>query len=86
MQATCDSNGRFLDVSICHPSATSDFLAFTTSVFKQRLETPGFLADGLCLFGDNAYVNAFYMATPFKVVGRPGRWSRPFCTIKSSLK
>jgi hypothetical protein len=68
MQATCNSNGLFLDVSICHPGATSDFLAFSTSLFKQRLETPGFLAVGLCLFGDNAYVNAFYMATPFKGV------------------
>jgi hypothetical protein len=34
MQATCDANGRFLDVSICHPGATSDFLAFSMSPLK----------------------------------------------------
>jgi hypothetical protein len=68
MQATCDSDGKFLDVSIMHPGATSDFLAFSTSPLKHQLEIPGFLATGLCLFGDNAYVNTLYMATPFKAV------------------
>jgi hypothetical protein len=68
MQATCDSEGKFLDVSIHHPGATSDYLAFSTSHLKYQLQTPGFLATGLCLFGDNAYVNTFYMATPFKAV------------------
>ena len=34
-----------------------------------KLETPGFLKPGLCLFGDNAYVNTPYMATPYKNVG-----------------
>jgi hypothetical protein len=68
MQATCDANGLFLDVSICHPGATSDFLAFSTSPLKHLLETRGFLAPGLCLFGDNAYVNTYYMCTPFKAV------------------
>jgi DDE superfamily endonuclease len=68
MQATCDSKCRFLEIDVHHPGATSDFLAFFMSEFKTKLEEPGFLADGLCLFGDNAYVNTSYMATPFKSV------------------
>jgi hypothetical protein len=58
-----------LDVSICHAGATSDyFLLFFTLPLKHKLEQIGFLAPGLCLFGDNAYVNTHYMATPFKGV------------------
>jgi DDE superfamily endonuclease len=34
----------------------------------RKLETKGFLAPGLCLFGDNAYVSTPYMATPYKNV------------------
>ena len=30
-----------------------------------KLLQQGFLAPGLCLFGDNAYINSFFMATPF---------------------
>ena len=48
-----------------NPAATSDFLAFETSLFHSKVSQKGFLAPGLCLFGDNAYVNEFYMATPF---------------------
>ena len=33
-----------------------------------KLETPGFLAPGLVLYGDNAYVSNDYMVTPFKNV------------------
>lgn len=46
-----------------------DFLAWATSKLAEKMETPGFLAPGLCLFGDNAYVNASYMATPWPAVG-----------------
>lgn len=66
MQAIVDHKGRFIDVSIKHPGATSDYLAFSTSSIIAKLDEPGFLAEGLCLFGDNAYVNTKYMATPFK--------------------
>ena len=52
---------------IGHPGATSDFLAFSTSDFHSRLEN-NLLAPGLCIFGDNAYVNRTYMATPYKAV------------------
>ena len=68
MQGTCDSFGRFIDVQLMHPASTSDFLTFTTSTLHGKLERQGFLADGLCLFGDLAYVNNQYMATPFKGV------------------
>jgi hypothetical protein len=66
MQATCDANGRFLDIFLKHPGATSDYLAFSTSPLQHKLEQNGFLAPGFCLFGDNAYVNTNYMATPYK--------------------
>jgi hypothetical protein len=68
LQGTCDSEGHFLDVCIGHPASTSDYLSFSTSLFKAKLETPGFLAPGLCIFGNNAYVNCSYMATPYKNV------------------
>jgi len=55
-------------IIIKHPAATSDFLAFETSSFHSQISQDGFLAPGLCLFGDNAYVNDFYMATPFPAV------------------
>jgi hypothetical protein len=65
MQAMCDLRGRFLDVSIGHPGSTSDYLSFITSPLRYKLEKPGFLAPGLHLVGDNAYVNTPYMATPY---------------------
>ena len=66
MMGTVDFLGRFLDVDIRHPGSTSDFLVFATSDLKEKLETNGFLAEGLSLFGDNAYSNCEYMVTPFK--------------------
>jgi hypothetical protein len=68
MQGTCDAEGKFLDVSIGHPASTSDFLAFSTSKFHKKIESPGYLAPGLCIFGDLAYVNNGYLMTPFKNV------------------
>ena len=66
LQAICDHKRRFLDVEVEHPAATSDYLCFTTSDIHMQLKKEGFLADGLCLFGDNAYVNTPFMATPYK--------------------
>jgi hypothetical protein len=65
LQGTCDSECRFLDVAIGHPASTSDFLAFTTTKLYRQLEGPGFLAKGLAIFGDSAYVNNGYFVTPF---------------------
>ena len=68
MQAVCDAEGRFLDVEIGYPGSTSDFFAFEQSELKSLIERDGFLRPGLCLFGDNAYVNSPYMCVPFRNV------------------
>ena len=65
MQAICDHQYRFLDISILYGGSSSDVVAFEASSIRSILEQPGFLAEGLCLFGDNAYVNRPCMATPF---------------------
>ena len=66
-QAVCDVRGRILDISILYPGSTSDCLAFEGMSLFQKLER-GILAPGLCLFGDNAYLNTPYMATPYAAV------------------
>ena len=63
-QAVCDVRGKFLDISITYGASSSDLLAFENSKLYRLLEK-GILARGLCLFGDNAYLNTLYMATPF---------------------
>ena len=66
MQAICDSRSHFLHVGIGHPGASSDCPAFNYSKFKRKLETPGYLADGLVIHGDNAHTNSQFMVVPFK--------------------
>ena len=56
--------GRILDISIMYPGSTSDCLAFEGMALFQKLEGD-ILAAGLCIFGDNAYLNTSYMATPY---------------------
>ena len=63
-QAICDAKGKFLDISVLFPASTSDVLAFESSTIYSAL-MGGLLAPGLCLFGDNAYINTSFMATPF---------------------
>lgn len=70
MQAVCDANGRFLDVYIGCPGAASDYYSFSDSPLKKKLENEGFLYPGLCLFGDNAYLNTPYMLTGFRNVSK----------------
>ena len=65
LQALCDRHLRFLDISVLFGGCTSDTLAFELSDMKRRLDTPGFLSPGLYIFGDNAYINTHYLATPF---------------------
>jgi hypothetical protein len=65
MQAVCDADGRFLDVSILFDGGSSDLIAFEASDIIQKLKTEGILAPGLHVIGDNAYFNAFHMATPY---------------------
>ena len=66
-QAVCDVKGQILDISILYPGSTSDCLAFEGMSLFQKLEE-GLLAPGLCIFGDNAYLNTPYMATPYAAV------------------
>jgi len=68
LQAIVDHEKRFQDIYIKHPASTSDYLNFTLSPIHQQLEKPGFMKEGLCLFGDNAYVNTSYMATPYSAI------------------
>jgi hypothetical protein len=63
-QAVADFRGRFLDMSIKYPAATSDCLAFESSQLYDDL-SKGLLAEGLCIFGDNAYLNSPFIATPY---------------------
>ena len=65
LQAVCDSKLRFLDISILFGGATSDLLSFECSNLRHKLGTPGFLAPGLFLIGDNAYINQTFFATPY---------------------
>jgi hypothetical protein len=71
-QAVCDVRGRFLDMSIIYGGLSSDCLAFEDSNLYKRLEQ-GLLWSGCVIFGDNAYLNTSYMATPYpNVAGKEG--------------
>ena len=69
MQTVYNSRGIFLNAEIQFLGATSDFYAFNKSDLRKKLEKEGNLCAGFCLFGDNAYVQAPYMCTPWKNVG-----------------
>ena len=69
-QAVADSRGQFLDVSIIYGGSTADCLAFEGSDLYKRLENGLMKKDfngqhPYVLFGDNAYLNSSYMATPY---------------------
>jgi hypothetical protein len=66
MQAICDAKGNFLQVWIKNPGSSSDYICYVRSKFYDKLLTPGFLAEGLALFGDNAYVASTFMVVPYK--------------------
>ena len=66
LKAICNHKRQFMDIDIRNPGSASDYLCFTTLEIIWNLETPGFLADGLCLFGDNVYINTPFMASPLK--------------------
>ena len=44
--------------------SSADCLAFEASDLYRRLEG-GLLTDGLVIFGDNAYLNSTFLATPY---------------------
>jgi hypothetical protein len=63
-QAVSDVRDRILDISIAYGGASSDCLAFERSKLFERCEN-GLMKNGNVLFGDNAYLNTSYMATPY---------------------
>ena len=71
-QAVSDCRGRIVDISMKYGGSSSNCLAFEASNLWSRLED-GLLGPGLFLFGDNAYLNCSYMATPYTNVSRGGK-------------
>jgi hypothetical protein len=66
LQAVCDANRRFIDLSILNPGSASDYLSFITSELYRRFSSsPDFLKPGLTIYGDNAYINNHFMTVPF---------------------
>jgi hypothetical protein len=66
LQAVCDANRRFIDLSILNPGSASDYLSFVTSELYRSLSSkPDFLKAGLTIYGDNAYINNHFMTVPF---------------------
>ena len=72
LQAVCDSDRRFIDLSILNPGSASDFLSFINSaLYRSLCSTPDFLKAGLTIYGDNAYINNHFMTVPFSNAGGP---------------
>ena len=67
LEAVCDHKKRFTDISIRYGASTPDHLAFEITGLKNHI-CPWIFLDKICLFCDNAYVNAFFIATPFSNV------------------
>ena len=65
LQAICNHKRRFISIDIRYGASASDHIAFEVSDLRQDLSEEGFLACGLVLFGDNAYVNTVFMVTPY---------------------
>jgi hypothetical protein len=61
--AVSDARGHLLDISIIFGGSSADSVAFHASDLYKRL-LGGLLKDGYVLFGDNAYINSKFMATP----------------------
>jgi hypothetical protein len=68
LQGVCDAQGRFIEAWITNPASSSDYISFIRSSLFTKLNQPGFLVEGLALFGDNAYVSTDYMVTPYSNV------------------
>ena len=62
--AVLDARGRLLDISIIFGGSSADSVAFHASDLYKRL-LGGLLSDGYVLFGDNAFINSKFMATPY---------------------
>ena len=55
-QAVCNVKGQILEIPFFYTGSTSDCLAFESMSLFQKLEE-GILKPGLCMFGNNAYLN-----------------------------
>ena len=69
-QAVSDCTGCILDLSIIYGGSTVDCLAFEGSNLYKQLENGLMKKDPnkqhcYVLFGDNAYLNSSFMATPY---------------------
>jgi hypothetical protein len=74
-KAVADVNGKILDISVVYGASAADCVAFEASDLHARLED-GLLKNGYILFGNNAYLNSFFMATPYSnVSGNPNKKS-----------
>ena len=62
--AVSDERGQLLEISIIFGGSSADSVAFHASDLYNRLLS-GLLTDGYVLFGDNAYINSKFMATPY---------------------
>ena len=71
MQAVCNAQYHFTVVWIQNLASASDFIAFSTLDLYQMLKSEGFLATGLALFGDNAYIANEFMVTSYMFVTSP---------------
>ncbi len=79
-QAVADVNGRILDISVVYGALAADCVAFEASDLYSRLED-GLLKNGYTFFGDNAYLNSSYMATPnANVLGKPNKKAKTIIT------
>ena len=66
IQAVCTHKKRFMSISILYGASDLDHLAFEISELTQyELSVEEFLAQGLCIVGDNACSNTFCMVTPY---------------------
>ena len=63
-QAVASVYGKTLDISIVYGTSAADCVAFRASDLHARLED-SLLQNGYVPFGDNAYLNSFFMATPY---------------------
>ena len=68
LQCVCNHVQRFTSIWILHPGSSSYFLSLIRSSLYRSLQVPGYLFPGLVIFGDLAYVNEYYMVTPYKNV------------------
>jgi hypothetical protein len=67
MQAVCGPNKKFLDVTCSHPGSASDFTMWLDSDLRTKVETEGFLKEGMQLYGDNAYAVSYtHLTLPTK--------------------